>query len=98
MPLLLPEVLPLNLLFQVSLGAEAGSIERTKAQGWQKGHYKRKARSRLGFVGLFESMKPSLSLQELWVEKYRPSSVKEYVFKDEAQRKQVQNYRELLWM
>ena len=30
--------------------------------------------------------------KELWVEKYRPSSVGTYVFKDEAQRKQVQNW------
>jgi replication factor C small subunit len=30
--------------------------------------------------------------KDLWVEKYRPSTVKEYVFKDEAQRKQVQNW------
>lgn len=31
-------------------------------------------------------------MKELWVEKYRPSTVKEYVFKDESQRKQVQNW------
>jgi replication factor C small subunit len=30
--------------------------------------------------------------RDLWVEKYRPDNVKEYVFKDEAQRKQVQNW------
>ena len=30
--------------------------------------------------------------KELWVEKYRPSTVKEYVFKDNTQRKQVQNW------
>ena len=30
--------------------------------------------------------------KELWVEKYRPSSVDTYVFKDDAQRKQVQNW------
>lgn len=30
--------------------------------------------------------------KDLWVEKYRPSTVKEYVFKDDAQRKQVQNW------
>ena len=30
--------------------------------------------------------------KELWVEKYRPSTVKDYVFKDETQRKQVQNW------
>jgi replication factor C small subunit len=29
---------------------------------------------------------------ELWVEKYRPTNVGEYVFKDDAQRKQVQNW------
>ena len=30
--------------------------------------------------------------KDLWVEKYRPSSVDTYVFKDDAQRKQVQNW------
>lgn len=30
--------------------------------------------------------------KELWVEKYRPNSVDTYVFKDESQRKQVQNW------
>ncbi len=30
--------------------------------------------------------------KELWVEKYRPDSVDTYVFRDEAQRKQVQNW------
>jgi len=30
--------------------------------------------------------------KELWVEKYRPNTVKEYVFKDNTQRKQVQNW------
>ena len=30
--------------------------------------------------------------KDLWVEKYRPSSVDTYVFKDNAQRKQVQNW------
>ena len=30
--------------------------------------------------------------KELWVEKYRPNNVDTYVFKDEAQRKQVQNW------
>ena len=69
MPLLLLAGLPLNLLFHVLPEAEAGSIERTKARGWQRGRCRKKARSRLGFVGLFESMKPSLSLQEPWVEK-----------------------------
>ena len=32
------------------------------------------------------------NLKELWVEKYRPKTVEGYVFKDEAQRKQVQNW------
>jgi replication factor C small subunit len=31
-------------------------------------------------------------MKELWVEKYRPSSIAEYVFKDDAQRAQVQNW------
>ena len=31
-------------------------------------------------------------MKDLWVEKYRPTKVSEYVFKDEAQRKQVQNW------
>jgi replication factor C small subunit len=30
--------------------------------------------------------------RELWVEKYRPTDVSTYVFKDEAQRKQVQSW------
>lgn len=30
--------------------------------------------------------------KELWVEKYRPDTVSSYVFKDESQRKQVQNW------
>lgn len=30
--------------------------------------------------------------KELWVEKYRPTNVEQYVFKDDAQRKQVQNW------
>lgn len=30
--------------------------------------------------------------KDLWVEKYRPTNVSEYVFRDEAQRKQVQNW------
>lgn len=30
--------------------------------------------------------------KELWVEKYRPTSVATYVFKDDSQRKQVQNW------
>ena len=28
-------------------------------------------------------------MKELWVEKYRPKEVKNYVFRDEAQKKQV---------
>lgn len=31
-------------------------------------------------------------MKELWVEKYRPDNVKEYVFRDDAQRGQVQNW------
>ena len=31
-------------------------------------------------------------MKELWVEKYRPKSVEGYVFKDEAQRRQVQSW------
>jgi replication factor C small subunit len=31
-------------------------------------------------------------LKDLWVEKYRPTNVGEYVFKDDSQRKQVQNW------
>ena len=31
-------------------------------------------------------------MKELWVEKYRPTNVGEYVFRDESQRKQVQNW------
>lgn len=31
-------------------------------------------------------------MKELWVEKYRPSTVDTYVFKDDAQRSQVQNW------
>lgn len=31
-------------------------------------------------------------MKELWVEKYRPSSVSEYVFRDEKQKKQVQSW------
>ena len=31
-------------------------------------------------------------MKELWVEKYRPTKVDEYVFKDQAQRSQVQNW------
>jgi len=31
-------------------------------------------------------------MKDLWVEKYRPTNVGEYVFKDDSQRKQVQNW------
>jgi replication factor C small subunit len=31
-------------------------------------------------------------MKELWVEKYRPKSLKEYVFKDEKQKAQIQNW------
>jgi replication factor C small subunit len=31
-------------------------------------------------------------MKELWVEKYRPKTVEEYVFKDEAQRRQVKSW------
>jgi replication factor C small subunit len=31
-------------------------------------------------------------MKELWVEKYRPNTVEEYVFRDDAQRKQVQGW------
>lgn len=31
-------------------------------------------------------------MNELWVEKYRPKTVKEYVFRDEAQKRQVQTW------
>ena len=30
--------------------------------------------------------------KELWVEKYRPERITDYVFKDVPQRKQVQNW------
>ena len=30
--------------------------------------------------------------KDLWVEKYRPTDISTYVFRDEAQRKQVQNW------
>ena len=31
-------------------------------------------------------------MKELWTEKYRPSSVGDYVFRDEAQKKQVESW------
>ena len=31
-------------------------------------------------------------MQELWTEKYRPLMVDDYVFRDEAQKKQVQSW------
>ena len=31
-------------------------------------------------------------MKDLWVEKYRPTKIDEYVFKDNAQRSQVQNW------
>ena len=31
-------------------------------------------------------------MKELWVEKYRPKTLKEYVVRDEAQRKQIQTW------
>ena len=31
-------------------------------------------------------------MKELWVEKYRPSSIDTYVFRDEKQRHQVQGW------
>ena len=31
-------------------------------------------------------------MKELWVEKYRPKDVKGYVFRDELQRKQVEQW------
>ena len=34
--------------------------------------------------------------KELWVEKYRPKDIKEYVFVDDAQKKQVQTNRQML--
>ena len=33
-------------------------------------------------------------MKELWVEKYRPKEVKNYVFRDEAQKKQVMSWLE----
>ena len=34
-------------------------------------------------------------MQELWVEKYRPKKIDEYVFRDDHQRKQVLYYPSL---
>ena len=31
-------------------------------------------------------------MKELWVEKYRPKTLKEYVVRDEAQRNQIQTW------
>ena len=31
-------------------------------------------------------------MRDLWVEKYRPNNVKDYVFRDEAQRVQVSSW------
>ena len=31
-------------------------------------------------------------MKELWVEKYRPKQLKEYVVRDEAQRKQIESW------
>ena len=31
-------------------------------------------------------------MKELWVEKYRPKTVKEYVVRDETQKKQIENW------
>ena len=31
-------------------------------------------------------------MKELWTEKYRPKTVEEYVFRDNAQRQQIQNW------
>ena len=31
-------------------------------------------------------------MKELWVEKYRPKQLKEYVVRDEAQRSQIQTW------
>jgi replication factor C small subunit len=37
-------------------------------------------------------MKGFYSMKQLWTEKYRPTKVNDYVFRDEAQRKQVQQW------
>ena len=31
-------------------------------------------------------------MKELWVEKYRPKTVKEYVVRDETQKKQIESW------
>ena len=31
-------------------------------------------------------------MKDLWVEKYRPQQIKDYVFRDQAQHKQVQSW------
>ena len=31
-------------------------------------------------------------MKELWVEKYRPKTIEDYVFKDEAQKRQVKSW------
>jgi len=31
-------------------------------------------------------------VQQLWVEKFRPNTIKDYVFRDEAQRHQVESW------
>ncbi len=31
-------------------------------------------------------------MKELWTEKYRPTTIAEYVFRDDEQRKQVQSW------
>lgn len=31
-------------------------------------------------------------MKELWVEKYRPKTIKEYVVRDDTQKKQIENW------